>query len=152
MNLIPYKNKKQLSPFRLIEDLHSDLSNIFGETLPSINSLESNSHWLPHTDIHDTGNELIFKIDIPGMNKKDIEVNIEGKTLIIRGEKKLEDEMQDKGFLRSERFFGYFERALALTDDVDSNKIKAEYKDGVLSLTIAKKEEAKPKQIKVEVK
>ena len=139
MNLIPYRKRSgvnSLSPFSLLEDMF--------ET--------SIAHGLPHTDIHDTGERFIIETDLPGLEKKDIEVTVHGNTLFIRGEKKRDEKTQDIGYLRSERFFGQFERALPLTDDIDPNKVDASYKNGVLTISIAKKEEAKPKQISVNIK
>jgi HSP20 family protein len=110
------------------------------------------SHWHPSTDIHDCEDRLIIKTDLAGVEKDDIDVSIIANTLFIKGEKKHEDKMQDTGFLRSERFFGQFERALPLSNDVDATKIDASYKNGVLTISIPKKEEAKPKQITIKVK
>lgn len=159
MNLVPYRRRgtiSKLSPFNLIEDLQTDLNRFFDSSLLSMSKdLGESSNigsWLPSTDIHDSGDRLVVQTDLPGLNKDDIEVIVQGNTLFIRGEKKHEDKVQDSGLIRSERFFGQFERALPLTDDVDSSKIDATYKNGVLTVTLAKREEAKPKQITVNVK
>ena len=88
---------------------------------------------------------LIATLDLPGMKKEDIEVSIQDGTLIIRGEKKEETERKEKGAVRTERFYGSFHRAVNLPTAVDDTKVKANYKSGVLELTLPKKEEAKPK-------
>lgn len=159
MSLAPYKRKNilmQSSPFNLIEDLQSDLNRFFNNSVMNLsqNALESNqlSSWLPTTDVHDSGDKLVVQADMPGLDKKDIELYIQGNTLFIRGEKKHEEEIKDMGYLRSERFFGQFERAIPLTEDIDEGKVKASYENGVLTVTIPKREEAKPKQIKVDIK
>lgn len=158
MNLVPYKTKRaisNLSPFGIIEDLQSDLNRFFDSSLVNMSKgLEEthNASWLPNTDIHDAGDKLVIKTDLPGLEKNDIEVTVQGKTLFIRGEKKHEDKVQDMGYLRSERYFGQFERALPLTEDIDQSKVDASYKNGVLTVTIAKREEAKAKQITVNIK
>ncbi len=155
MNLIPYRRKSNISrssPLDLIEDLQSDLYRLFDSSLlnfPANDQFQKN--WLPHTDIHDMKDKLVIKTDLPGMEKEDIEVSIEGNTLFIKGEKKHEEKVQDSGCLRSERFFGHFERSLPLTEDIDTSKVDASFKNGVLTLNIPKHEGAKPKQIKVKV-
>lgn len=158
MNLVPYRKRgtiSKLSPFSLVEDLQTDLNRFFDSSLLNMSKdfgESSIGSWLPSTDIHDLGDKLVVQTDLPGLNKDDIEVTVQGNTLFIRGEKKHEDKVQDAGFIRSERFFGQFERALPLTDDIDSSKVDAAYKNGVLTVTVAKREEAKPKQITVNIK
>ncbi len=155
MNLVPYRKRgsvSNISPLNLIEDLQSDLNRFFDNSLWNLSKETSTNTWLPNTDIHDTGDKLVVKTDLPGLERNDIDVTVQGKTLFIRGEKRHEDKVQDVGYIRSERFFGQFERALPLTDDIDASKVEASYKNGVLTVNIAKREEAKPKQIKVDVK
>lgn len=159
MNLVPFKNNSRtitrIHPFNLIEDLQSDLNRFFDSSLMNLSrdiSEPNNNHWLPSTDIHDLADKLVIKSDLPGLDKNDIDVSIQGNTLFIRGEKKHEEKVQDSGFLRSERYFGHFERALPLSNDIDTTKIDAQYKNGVLSITIPKKEEARPKQISINIK
>ena len=157
MNLIPYRrtNIAKTSPLGLIEDLQSDLNRFFDSSLFNLSHNQQGAYresWLPSTDIHDSVDQLIIKADLPGMEKDDIEVTVHGNTLFIKGEKKHEEKIQDMGCLRSERFFGQFERALPLTDDIDSAKVDASFKNGVLTVTIPKREEAKPKQIKVNIR
>ncbi|MDD9899263.1 MAG: Hsp20/alpha crystallin family protein [Candidatus Melainabacteria bacterium] len=156
MNLIPYKRRNGLSsasPFRLLEGLHTDLNTFFDSPLFGLSDdLDSKlGSWLPEVDIHDAGDKLVVKTDLPGLNKDDIEVEVQGNTLFISGEKKLEEEVEDQGYLKSERYFGQFQRALPLGDDIDSSKLDANYKDGVLTVSVAKREQAKTKQIKVKV-
>lgn len=159
MNLIPYRKKKnshyQVTPFSLVEDLQSDLNRFFDSSLLNLSkdfTQGMDDSWLPSTDIYDSADKLVIKTDLPGLEKDSIEVTVQGHTLFIKGEKKQEESVQDLGYLKSERFFGQFERALALTEDIDPSKVDASYENGILSVTVAKKEEAKPKQIKVKVK
>lgn len=159
MSLIPYKRKPNLvrtSPFTWVGDLQSDLNRFFDDSLLDLAKSglpeDLSDDFYPDTDIYDSEDKLVVKTDLPGMSKEDIELSVQGNTLFIKGEKKHEEDIQDKGFIKSERFFGYFERALPLSKDIDPNKIDASFKDGVLSVEIAKKEEAKPKQITVKVK
>jgi len=108
--------------------------------------------WNPALDIYDSKDAVLVHVDIPGMRKEDIDVSVHGKTLIIKGEKMQERELKDEEFVRTERFYGTFNRAVTLPVVVDAGKVQAVYKNGVLELTLPKKEESKPKQIKVEVK
>ena len=108
--------------------------------------------WMPPVDIYSTGeHELVIKAEIPGMSKDDLDITVENFTLTIRGEKKAEQTIKDEQFHRVERSYGTFTRSFALPHTVDPNRVEAEYKDGVLSIKLPLREEAKPKQIKVNV-
>jgi HSP20 family protein len=103
--------------------------------------------WTPAIDIKETENELIFKADVPGIEMKDIDVSIENGRLTLRGERQIEAD----GWYRVERSFGKFERVFALPDTINPEGVKADYKNGTLTITLPKKELAKPRQIKVEI-
>ncbi len=105
--------------------------------------------WGPAVDISETKDSLIVKAELPGMDPKDIDISLSGDTLIIKGEKKQEKEEKGENFHRIERRYGSFARSIRLPIEVDSNKIEATYKQGVLKIVLPKKEEAKPKQIEV---
>src|SRR6202451_3118274 len=107
--------------------------------------------WAPSVDIFETDNELVLKADIPGVDQKDIDIQLENGTLSLKGERKFERDEKNKGFHRQERSYGSFVRYFTLPDTVDTEHVKAEYKAGVLSITLPKKEIAKPKAIKVQV-
>ena len=107
--------------------------------------------WSPAVDIFETENELILKADVPDVDLKDIEVRVENQTLTVRGERKFEESKDAKGYHRIERSYGTFHRSFSLPETVDTEKVAAEYKNGVLSITLPKKEAAKPRQVKVEV-
>jgi len=108
--------------------------------------------WIPPVDIKETENELIVKADIPDLEMKDIDVHMENGNLTIRGERKFEAEKEEGGWHRVERSYGTFERVFTLPETVDPEHVKADYKNGTLTVTLPKKEVAKPRQIKVEVK
>ena len=113
---------------------------------------EFSGAWMPPVDIYSTGeHELVIKAEIPGMSKDDIDITVENFTLTIRGEKKTEETVKDEQFHRVERSYGTFMRSFALPHTVDSNNVAAEYKNGVLTVKLPIREEAKPKQIKVNV-
>lgn len=107
--------------------------------------------WAPPVDILETENDLLLKADLPGVDLKDIDIHIENGTLTLKGERKYEKEEKDKGFHRLERSYGSFVRYFTLPDTVDTEHVKAEFQNGVLTVTLPKKEIAKPKSIKVQV-
>jgi HSP20 family protein len=113
---------------------------------------QSNRPWSPSVDIYETENELVFKADLPEVDLKDIDVSMENQTLTIAGERKFEQKDSSKGFHRIERSYGRFVRSFAVPNAFDTAKIDADYKNGVLTVTLPKTEAAKPRQIKVAVK
>jgi len=108
--------------------------------------------WSPAIDIYDNRDNILVKADIPGLSKNEIEVSVHNDTLVIRGEKKREEKIKEDEFVRTERFYGSFHRAVTLPSAVDADQVKAVYNNGVLELTLPKREEVKPKQIRVDVK
>ena len=117
-----------------------------------LNEPQSNRPWAPAVDIYETENELVLKADVPDVELKDIDVRVENQTLTIAGERKFNRQDSGKGYHRIERSYGNFVRSFAVPNTFDTEKISAEFKNGVLSVTLPKKEAAKPRQIKVEVK
>ena len=108
--------------------------------------------WSPAVDIYETDNELVLRADLPGVNAGDINVNVENQTLTIAGERTFSKEDASRGYHRIERSYGSFIRSFAVPSTFDTEKIAADYTNGVLTVTLAKKEAAKPRQVKVEVK
>jgi len=108
--------------------------------------------WSPAVDILETENDLVVKADLPDLRLEDIDVQVENQTLSIKGERRFEKEATEKGYHRIERSYGSFMRSFAVPNSVDTDRVSADYKNGVLSVKLPKKEAAKPKQIKVEVK
>jgi HSP20 family protein len=131
-----------LSNFRLFEDAFGRL----------FNEPQNNRPWSPAVDIYETENELVLKADLPDVSQDAIDVRVENHTLTIAGERKFEKTDASKGFHRIERSYGNFVRSFAVPNSFDTDQIGAEYKNGVLTVTLLKKEAAKPRQIKVEVK
>ncbi|KAB2831966.1 MAG: Hsp20/alpha crystallin family protein, partial [Candidatus Brocadia sp.] len=107
--------------------------------------------WAPPLDLSETADKVTVKEEIPGMDPKEVDISIQGDTLIIKGEKKEEKEEKGKNYYRMERRYGSFARVVDLPASVDTNKVTAECKNGVLEITMQKKEEVKPKQISVKV-
>jgi HSP20 family protein len=108
--------------------------------------------WSPRVDIQETDKEIIIDFEIPGINKKDINVEVKDNRLTVSGERKQESKSDDTEHRRIERYYGKYERTFQLPDSVKADKVAAEYKDGILSLNLPKAEKAIPKEIAVEVK
>jgi HSP20 family protein len=102
-------------------------------------------------DIYENGDSLVLKAEVPGINPDDVEIRVEDNTLYLKGERKFEKEVKEQNFHRVERSYGTFTRTFSLPNSVDADKVSANYQDGVLTLTMPKKEEAKPKTIKINV-
>ena len=106
--------------------------------------------WKPLMDVVETKDGITLKVEVPGMKQEDINISLEDNTLTVKGERKHESEVNDEGYTRFERSYGTFQRSVALPPTVDAERVKATYKDGVLEIQLPKKEEARPKAIKVE--
>jgi len=107
--------------------------------------------WAPSVDIYEQANTIVVKAELPGVDPKDIDIRVENNTLTLRGERKLDQEVKRDDYHRVERSYGQFSRSFTLPNTVNTEKIQAEYKDGVLKVALPKREEAKPKQIQVGV-
>ncbi|BBA69081.1 Hsp20/alpha crystallin family protein [Geobacter sulfurreducens] len=107
--------------------------------------------WQPPVDIFEDENAVIIKAELPGIDQKDIEVRIEDNTLTIRGERKHEEEVRKENYHRVERYYGGFQRSFSIPATIDQEKVRASSDKGVLTITLPKREEVKPKQITVEV-
>ena len=139
-------------PFRDLSMLQDRMNRLFDDAGRTWRSDEpaSTTTWSPAVDILETEGEIVVKAELPGMKKEDIDVSLHDGALSISGER-TEEKVENGEVYRSERFFGRFQRSVALPASVDATKIKAQYKDGVLTVTLPKAEEAKPKQIDVQV-
>jgi HSP20 family protein len=107
--------------------------------------------WAPPVDIYETEHELVLKADLPDLQDKDIDLRVENNMLTIRGERKFDKDVNEDNYLRVERAYGSFTRSFSLPNTVSSESVRAEYRNGVLTLHMAKREESKPKQIKISV-
>ncbi|MBZ5607881.1 MAG: Hsp20/alpha crystallin family protein [Acidobacteriia bacterium] len=139
------------NPFAGFEDFPTGL-RVFEDTVNRLLSDQGSARpWAPAVDILETENELVLKADIPGVEMKDVDIQIENGTLTLKGERKFERDEKNKGFHRMERSYGSFVRYFTLPETVDTEHVHAEYNGGVLTVTLPKKEIAKPKFIKVQV-
>ena len=141
------------SPFRDLVGLQDEMNRLF-DTFSKGNDTQNllEGTWAPAVDIYETPNELVVKADLPDLKLEDIDVRVENQTLTIKGERRFEEDAAEKGYHRIERSYGSFVRNFAVPSTVDTEKVSADYKNGVLTITLPKKEAAKPKQVKVEVK
>lgn len=131
-----------------LTDLRDEIDRFFESPLSRTSEFLG---WTPAFDVYEEKENFVVKAELPGMKKEDINVSLQDGDLIISGERKSETKSEGTEIYRAERFFGKFQRAVSLPATVASNKVKAEYKDGVLTVTLPKSEEAKPKQIEVTV-
>lgn len=145
MALIRFTPFAELDPFVGFKALEDRMTRMFAEP--------NGRPWIPAVDILENENELIVKADVQDMKFEDIDVKMENGTLTLRGERKFEKQTAEKGgWHRVERSYGTFERSFSLPETVDLEHVKADYTNGVLTVTLPKKEIAKPRQVKVEVK
>jgi len=139
------------TPFADVDDFPTGL-RLFQDTVNRLLSEPTTTRpWAPAVDILETENELVLKADIPGLEMKDIDIQLENGTLTVKGERKFEKEEKNKGYHRLERSYGSFVRYFTVPETVDVEKVKADYNAGVLTITLPKKEIAKPRAIKVQV-
>ena len=140
---------KVWEPFRTVRPFYGDFDKWFDHVSNS-GSPEAGT-WHPAVDVYETEDSYVLKADLPGVSKEDIKIDVNNNALTIKGEKKFEEKTEKENYMRVERSYGSFTRTFTLSEKVDSGNIKAAYKDGVLEVTLPKKEEAKPKEIKVEI-
>jgi HSP20 family protein len=129
------------SPFRLFEDFFRDWAS---RTVPT-----QGESWKPPVDILEKDGNLILLVELPGVNEKDVDLKLEGTVLTIRGERKQNSESEGYNFYQVESYYGPFSRSFTLPETVDPDKISAQYKDGILGITLPQKPEVKPRSIKV---
>ena len=141
----------RLEPFRGLSTLQDQFNRLFNESFRNHADESALTTWSPAVDIYETPNELVVKADLPDVNEKDIDVRVENNLLTIRGERKFEKAVSEENFLRVERTYGAFSRSFSLPNTVNAETIGAEYNNGVLTVTLPKREESKPRQVKVTV-
>ena len=140
----------RFDPFREFVTLQDRMNRLFRENQPDgRDEALTTSSFAPPVDIYEDEHNITLKIEVPGIDEKDIDVRIENSTLTVHGERKLEREEKEENYRRVERQYGSFTRTFTLPNAVDSEKVEAHYDKGVLKVQLAKKSEAKPKQIKV---
>ena len=137
-------------PFREVAALQNRVNSLFREMNDSESPLTTAS-FVPPVDIYEDTKKVVLKLEVPGIEEKDLDVRVENNTLTVKGERKFEKEEKEENFHRIERRYGSFYRAFTLPSTVDTEHIAASYTAGVLKLELSKKAEAQPKQIKINV-
>ena len=141
----------RFEPYSGASTLQDQVNRLLNQAFGNSSDEASITTWAPAVDIYETEHELVVKTDLPDVRPEDLDIRVENNILTIRGDRKFENKVDEKNYLRVERTYGSFSRSFSLVNTVNSEAIKADYKNGVLTLTIPKREEAKPKQIKVNV-
>jgi HSP20 family protein len=141
----------RFEPFSVAGTLQDQINRVFNDVLARGGEDSNLTTWAPAVDIFETEHELVVKADLPDIDPKDLDIRVENNILTIRGERKFEKKVDQDNYLRVERAYGSFARSFSLANTVNTDAIKADYQNGVLTLNIPKREEAKPKQIKVNV-
>lgn len=138
-------------PFRNFSVLQDQFNRMVESGLKTSPDNSALTTWAPAVDIYETENDLVLKADLPEVAEKDIDIRVENNMLTIRGERKLEESVKEDNYLRVERAYGSFSRSFSLPTTVDTESIKANYKNGVLTVELPKRAESKPKQVKINV-
>jgi HSP20 family protein len=142
-------------PFRDLLSLQERMNRLFEESARGAGRGHEEDWtmgaWAPAVDIYESGSDVVLKAELPGLDLKDVDIRIENNVLTLKGERKTDNEVKRESYHRVERSYGAFTRSFTLPSTVDTNAVKADYKDGVLRIVLPKREEAKPKQIQVNV-
>ena len=142
----------KLDPFRELAAMQDRMARLFGDTYVRDEDTGFRGTWSPAVDIFETDNhDLVLKAEIPGLNREDIEVTVENSTLVLKGTKKFEAEVKEENYRRIERAYGQFYRSFTLPNTVDASRVGADYRNGVLTVKLPFRDEAKPRTINVEV-
>jgi HSP20 family protein len=134
-----------------LSGLQEQVNRLFESTFPRRSDNSALTSWAPAVDIYETENELVVKADLPDVHEKDLDVRVENNTLTVRGERKFEKKVEEENYLRVERVYGAFSRSFSLPNSVNNEAIQADYRNGVLTVTLPKRAESKPKQVKINV-
>jgi HSP20 family protein len=142
------------TPYRDLMTVRDEMNRVFNEAFGREHNDDSawySGAWSPPVDIYETDDALVLKAELPGFSKDEINIEMKDNTLVIKGERKREDEVKEGSYHRTERVYGTFQRSFMLPTTVDQEKVRAAYKDGVLELRLPKVQAAQPKRIAVSV-
>jgi len=154
MNIIKWQRPTVATwpTFGRLSDLRDEIDRLFDSPLTALTrTSQLLSGWTPALDVYEEKDSFVVKSELPGMKKEDIEVSFQDGSLSISGERKSESKHEDTDVYRAERYFGRFQRSVSLPATINPDKVKAAYKDGVLTITLPKTDEAKPKRIDVSI-
>jgi HSP20 family protein len=135
-------------PFREVASLQNRVNSLFRDFTEGESSMTT-ANFVPAVDVYEDAQKVVLKLEVPGIEEKDLDVRVENNTLTIKGERKFDKEEKEENFHRIERRYGSFVRTFKLPNTVDAEKVEASYEKGILKITLAKRAEAKPRQIKV---
>ena len=150
MAIVRWRPRREWDPFADMLDLQNSINKLFNLSIGRRTPGEP-STWTPYVDIMRKGDNFILRSELPGLKKDDIEITVQDNVVTLKGEKRDEKEIKEDDYYQCERCFGAFQRSFELPSAIDRSKIKANFKDGVLNVTLPIAEEAKPKQIKVDI-
>jgi len=154
MALIPWRIYREWDPFEEMSDIRERINRLFDEMFgkyPATISESTERAWSPPVDIYEEKDKVVVKAELPGMKKDDISIEVKDNVLTLTGERKHEKETKKENYHRIERSYGKFSRSFTLPDSIKVDKVKANYKDGILEITLPKAEEAKTKTITIKV-
>ena len=142
----------RVDPLREFAAIQERMNRLFGNAYVRDEDTSFRGNWVPAVDIFETENhDLVVRAELPGMSREDIEVSVENSTLVLKGDKKFDAEVKEESYRRIERTYGTFHRSFSLPNTVDTSKVSADFKNGVLTVKLPFREEAKPRSINVEV-
>jgi HSP20 family protein len=149
----PFANtRERWEPFHDVTEIQQEMNRLFDNFFGRPSAVATAERvWLPLCDMYETKDDLHVTFELPGVREKEVSVAITGDVLTVKGERKWDRELKDENYHRLERVYGKFERAVPLPVPVQADKVKATYRDGVLEITLPKAEEAKPKEIKIDL-
>jgi HSP20 family protein len=138
-------------PFREMSSLQERMNRLFDESRDRGTAEDvAQGAWVPPIDIHETPESLVLKAELPGLKREDIQIELQDSTLVLKGEKRFEKDVNEENYHRIERSYGSFQRSFTLPGMIKQDGVKAKFTDGVLEITLPKVEEAKPRQVKVD--
>jgi len=140
-------------PFRNVTDIQGEVNRLFDSFFgrPMTTQAPGDRMWAPVVDMHETKDDIVLSFELPGVREKEVNLSITGDLLSVRGERKFAQESENQGYHRLERVYGKFERTVQLPMLVQSGKVKATYRDGVLEVRLPKADEVKPREIKIDI-
>jgi HSP20 family protein len=142
----------KVDPFRELAAMQDRMARLFGDVYLRDEDTGFRGSWTPAVDIFETdSHDLVLKVELPGMTREDIEVTVENSTLVLKGQKKFDHEVKEDQYRRVERAYGQFHRSFTLPSTVDTSKVSADFKNGILTVKLPFREEAKPRSINVDV-
>jgi HSP20 family protein len=144
----PFGTMDRWEPFR-VSDIQGEVNRLFDNFLGRPATATAGRTWLPPVDMFATNDDLVLSVELPGVDEKDVNVSITGDLLTIKGERRFENQVKEQELLHVERTYGKFERMIQLPMAVQTDRVKATYRDGVLEIKLPKAEELKPKEIKI---